>query len=114
MKTNKKCVVCGRDYAYCYSCPHKDPVWKQTFCCEDCRKIYHAVAGYNTKTRTREEAIELLKSADLSHLETMSQNIQEVVKQLLPSQPEKVVKTIERQGVLRNAPAFTLEVDKED
>lgn len=70
MKDNKECVICGKGYYYCSSCPRKDPTWKQSFCSENCRKIYNAVAGYTTNQKTKQEAAEILiNECDLSNLD---------------------------------------------
>lgn len=96
MKPNKECVICGEAYHYCSSCPRKDPTWKQSFCCENCRKIYYAVAGYTTNQKTKQQAAEiLLNECDLSNMDHFKastkyqiMNILEGEKKVKPA-PEK-------------------------
>lgn len=69
-KIEKTCTVCGSKYEmYCPSCPEsvKQPIYLNSFCSENCKKIYTGAAGYNGKTLTKLEAKGILDSCDLTN-----------------------------------------------
>lgn len=67
-KLNKTCCVDGVKYSYCNNCSDdaNKPRWMISFCSENCKNIYEAVAGYGAGKYTKEEAKELLDKCDLS------------------------------------------------
>ena len=83
MKPNKKCVMCGTAYNYCSGCPGKNPAWKVSFCCEDCKKIYETVASYNMKDITKEQAAKALKDIKPEKIEQLNKTNKLIVKEIL-------------------------------
>lgn len=64
----RKCVLCGKEYEYCPSCP-KDKskaLWHKLYDSENCRNIFTALNDYSFKLVTKEEAKELLSKCDLT------------------------------------------------
>lgn len=96
MKHNKKCCVCGDSYYYCTGCVNKSPAYMVSFCCENCRSIYNAVAGFNMGDYTKEEAVELLKQCDLSKQESFSKLMRESIDKILDA-PKQEIKSEKRE-----------------
>lgn len=46
-KPNRICAVCGSEYHYCHSCGHQDPLYKNVFCSDECRQLFHLCVSYN-------------------------------------------------------------------
>ena len=64
----RKCVLCGKEYEYCPSCP-KDmskALWHKLYDSENCRNIFEALNNYNFKLATKEETRKILAKYDLS------------------------------------------------
>lgn len=104
-KLNKTCVVCREKYTYCGGCHSsiKEPVWKNSFCSENCKEIYHAVAGYSGKAFGANEAKVVLDTCDLSKKDNYTTATKKLIKEIydtatpLVEQEEVVEKTEEEQ-----------------
>ena len=64
----RKCILCGKEYEYCPSCPKdaKKETWYAIYDSENCKDISKALTDYNLKKITKEEACEALSRCDLS------------------------------------------------
>ena len=64
----RKCVLCGKEYEYCPSCPKdaRKPLWHKLYHSENCRNIFEALNNYNFKLATKEETKEVLSKCDLT------------------------------------------------
>ena len=64
----RKCIVCGKEYNYCRSCPKdaKKETWYALYDNENCKNISQALTDYNFNKVTKEEAKDLLAGCDLS------------------------------------------------
>lgn len=84
MKPLRTCALCKEEYEFCSSCPEKItvPVWKNSFCSENCKKIYDACAGYNMGELSKEEAYELLEQCDLSKRSKYSNATKKILKEI--------------------------------
>lgn len=89
-KTNKKCCVCGCEYYFCSGCPSQSPSYMTSFCSENCKKIYHAVAGYNFGDLGEKEAYELLSECDLSKRENFTAATKSAIEEILKDAPKPV------------------------
>ena len=78
---NRTCVICGTNYKYCGSCPSKynpQETWRNIFCSENCRELYHIYDDIKSGKKTEKEASKLLKKLDLSHLDTFKEPMKSV------------------------------------
>lgn len=83
-KINATCSICGKGYYQCLSCKDKmkaEP-WKQHTDTSEHYKIFQVIKGYNIGVYTKEEACEKLKAIDLSDLESLRDNIKEIIKDI--------------------------------
>lgn len=80
----KKCCVCGSEYEFCNNCPQTAsmPIWKQTFCTENCKNIYDACAGHTVGIYTAEESADLLAECDLNDFEHFHESIKNVINEV--------------------------------
>lgn len=84
-KIKKICVLCGNEYEiYCVNCREaiNQPTWKNSFCCENCRDIYSATAGYFGKSYSAQEAKVLLDMCDLSNKEHFTKATQRLIDEI--------------------------------
>lgn len=82
-KSNKKCCLCKEEYYYCSHCPGKSPAFMLTFCSQNCKDIYVAVAGYAAGDMTKEQAARELKKCDLSRMEKYTPSNKKLIKEIL-------------------------------
>ena len=64
-KVNKSCRVCRTEYSYCPSCDHKDPVYKQLVCSENCYKIWNTLSRNGVGLASAQETLEALESISM-------------------------------------------------
>ena len=78
-KLNRTCLVCGKQYHYCYSCPSdlQNPSWKNLFDNENCKKIFNILCRHGQNMITDEEAREMLAECNLSHKEEFNESIKD-------------------------------------
>lgn len=64
----RKCILCGKDYKYCPSCPKdaKKETWYAIYDSENCKNISKALTDYNLNKISKEEARKALSVCDLS------------------------------------------------
>lgn len=79
-----ECAICGKKYEACYSCSRKDPSqsWKNLCDTVEHYKIFQVVNGYTAGVYTKEEAAEKLKNVNLSDLDSLRDNIKEIIKDI--------------------------------
>ncbi len=84
MKPLRTCALCKEEYEFCSSCPEKItvPVWKNSFCSENCKKIYDICARYHMGELTKEEAQSLLEQCDLSKRAKYSNATKKILKEI--------------------------------
>ncbi len=81
-KNNTKCVVCGKEYYYCNTCKSQDPSWMISFCSDNCRKIYNAVAKFGMGKLTQEQAKDALKDLDLSKYDNFTDSTKRLISEI--------------------------------
>lgn len=64
----RKCILCGKSYQYCPSCPKdaKKETWYALFDSENCKNISKALTDYNLNKISKDEARSALLACDLS------------------------------------------------
>ena len=64
----RKCILCGKEYKYCPSCPKdaKKETWYAIFDSENCKNISKALTDYNLNKISKDEARNALLACDLS------------------------------------------------
>lgn len=79
-----ECAICGKKYEACYSCSRKDPSqsWKNLCDTAEHYKIFQVVNGYTAGVYTKEEAAKKLKNVNLSDLDSLRDNIKEIIKDI--------------------------------
>ena len=64
----RKCILCGKEYTYCPSCPKdaKKESWYAIFDNENCKNISKTLTDYNLNQISKVEARHALLACDLS------------------------------------------------
>lgn len=64
----RKCILCGKEYTYCPSCPKdaKKESWYAIFDNENCKNISKTLTDYNLNKISKVEARNALLACDLS------------------------------------------------
>lgn len=95
LKPLRTCAICQTEYDYCSSCPEKskDPLWKNSFCSENCKKIYEICVSYNLKEISKEEAQKRLASCDLSHKDKYTKSTKRILNEIMEGSPKPKPKT---------------------
>jgi hypothetical protein len=64
----RKCILCGKEYTYCPSCPKdaKKESWYAIFDNENCKNISKTLTDYNLNKISKVEARHALLACDLS------------------------------------------------
>lgn len=67
MSKEKTCCVCGVKYIFCGSCGKVSytELWRNEYCCEECRQIFKTCARYGGKDISKEDAYNVLKSLNV-------------------------------------------------
>ena len=62
MSEIKKCIICGRTYKFCGHCNKisSSELWRNLYCCEDCREIFDTCSRYEGKSLSANEAYDRL------------------------------------------------------
>ena len=95
-KNNRTCICCEKVYTYCNRCEEhaNEPAWNAIFHEDNCRKVVRVVSDYLGKAITKEEAVEGLKTCDLSV--DFKPSIKKVTNDLMSSTEKTVnVQTVE-------------------
>ena len=103
-KLNKTCLVCGKNYHYCYSCPSdlQNPSWKNLFDTEECKEIFNILCKNGQGMITDDEAKELLSKYDLTQKDSFVDNIKNHIDKVFGNivvveETEEVIKADEEQ-----------------
>ncbi len=80
-KDNKTCIVCGEKYTFCPTCAQvrELEMWRNIYCSENCKKLFHAASGYHAKTATLEEVKARFDACDLSYKDKLNENFIEAI-----------------------------------
>ena len=95
---NRKCILCGTTYKYCSTCREyaDQPVWKNVYCCENCRTIFNTLVEYKSDAISKEDAANILKSCDLTKKDSFRTDLRVIVEEILAEesteQPKPEVK----------------------
>ena len=91
-KINATCSICGKGYYKCLSCQSmmQSQPWKQYTDTSEHYKIYQAVRGFTTGMYTKDETRERLQAIDLSDIDDLRDNIQEIIKSVLKEEGQSV------------------------
>lgn len=92
-KINATCSICGKGYYKCLSCQSmmQSQPWKQYTDTSEHYKIYQVVRGFTTGMYTKDEAKERLQLIDLSDLNELRDNIQEIIRDILKDEEKLFV-----------------------
>lgn len=93
-KFDKSCSVCQSAYKYCSGCSDyaSYPRWMQSFCSDNCRKIFNIYMMHKAGVKNNAEAkVELLK-CDLSKKDQFDDTFKKSIESIL-ADPAKAVKS---------------------
>lgn len=67
MKHERICIVCGKHYSYCGVCGKYNPYeqWRNIYCDQECKDVYHTYCEFDAGIITKEEAIKKLENVKL-------------------------------------------------
>lgn len=84
-KLNRKCIICGTRYSYCPHCSEdaNKPTWMAIFCGENCKDIYTTLDDFRDGRISREDAKTVLNGLDLSPIEKLPKNFQEIFNEII-------------------------------
>lgn len=84
MSKKKTCCVCHTEYEHCNSCPKTltEPSWKASFCSENCRDIYNALARFNMGKLSREEARDIIDECNIAMIDNYTEKTIELIGRL--------------------------------
>lgn len=73
IKHERKCICCGSQYSYCYTCSEDQskPTWYGIFCSDNCHDVYDATLRYGEGLLTQGEARTVLNKLDISKKDQM-------------------------------------------
>lgn len=82
MANTRTCLVCGKTYEFCGSCPTslKLPTWKNLYDTKNCKDIFRIVSDYDQKVISKSVAKKKLNSCDLSGV--FKDNIQKLIDEI--------------------------------
>lgn len=86
-KFDKICVVDQKKFKYCSGCSDyaRYPRWMESFCSDNCRKIFNTVMEYKARIKTVHQAADALKACDLSDLNHFEKSIGNLINTILES-----------------------------
>nr|WP_270248912.1 hypothetical protein [Coprococcus catus] len=97
-KLNRKCIICGTRYSYCPHCSEdaNKPTWMAIFCGENCKDIYTTLDDFRDGRISREDAQIVLNGLDLSPIEKLPKNFQEIFNEIIVKKDiEAMAETVE-------------------
>lgn len=111
---NRKCCICGKEYAFCFRCDDDKPSWMASFCSENHKNIYTACAGYNAGHLTKDETKILLDKCDLSDKESFSKATQDVINELYKENVKEIKeeKIVAKQSYTNNKVSYNKSKNK--
>lgn len=86
MKNNRKCILCGTEYKYCGNCAEDSRLepWHTIYHDNNCRTIFNTATDYRAGLLTKEEAINIFDTCDLSNKENFKSSILQLLNELYP------------------------------
>lgn len=86
MKNNRKCILCGKEYKYCGNCAEDSRLepWHTIYDNNNCRVIFNTATDYCAGILSKEEAISIFDSCDLSNKESFNASVLKVLNELYP------------------------------
>lgn len=93
---NATCSICGRGYHLCLSCKDNMKLhpWKVHTDTSEHYKIFQILRGFNTEVYTKEEAKSKLQKVDLSDLDSLRENIKDLIKNIMSVEEQEVQPTV--------------------
>ncbi len=85
MKKNRQCIICKHCYSYCSSCAAdaNKPTWMAIFCGQNCKDIYTTLDDFRDGRISKENAKAILDTLDLSPIEKLPKNFQEIFNEIM-------------------------------
>ena len=112
---NKTCILCGKQYKYCEGCPGKYNVletWRNIFCSENCREVYHVFDLLKAGKMTEKNANKELKKLDTSMIKTFKEPMKSMLTVVLnTSSNSDEIKPVEK---VAESKEVKKEIPKED
>lgn len=92
-KLNRKCIICGTRYSYCPHCSEdtNKPTWMAIFCGENCKDIYTTLDDFRDGRMSKEDAQVVLNGLDLSPIEKLPKNFQEIFNEIMVEEDIKTM-----------------------
>lgn len=109
-KLNRKCIICGIRYSYCPHCSEdaNKPTWMAIFCGENCKDVYTTLDDFRDGRISKEDAQTVLNGLDLSPIEKLPKNFQEIFNEIMV---EEDIKTMDETAMNEVAEDTTNAVD---
>lgn len=91
-KNNKSCIVCGEKYTFCPTCADtkKLEMWRNIYCSENCKKIFHAASGYYAQTVSIEEVKARFDACDLSRKDKLNESYINAINVVYETKKEEI------------------------
>ncbi len=111
MSVKRTCLICKSQYEYCPRCSN-DPLWKFTFCSENCHNIDTIICNYSGFKRGHyagysvDKANEELEQCDLSNIANAPKDYQEIVEEIKANSKPKTTKAETKAPKPRKVSAF--------
>ena len=85
MANFRSCLLCGKEYKFCPTCGEDRyaPVWKNTFCSEDCSRIFKCAMSFYMSLITKEEAMKIVSECDTTNIEAYRDDIKQTIKKIM-------------------------------
>lgn len=92
-KLNRKCIICGTRYSYCPHCSEdaNKPTWMAIFCGENCKDVYTTLDDFRDGRISKEDAQTVLNGLDLSPIEKLPKNFQEIFNEIMVEEDIKTM-----------------------
>lgn len=90
-KLNRVCFTCGKRHSYCPDCyddKHLES-WHIMFHDDNCKNIFDIINRHFYKHIATDEAINMLKTCDLSEIEIFNEDIKNSIKEILSYENKK-------------------------
>ena len=103
-KTNRKCIICGKDYYYCNVCNPEDankPTWYFIFDDQNCHDIYEICTQYRDGEIDAKTAYEKISRLDISNIKDFYDSTRIQIEEILSKGKE--VKSIADKPKTNNA-----------
>ncbi len=80
-RDDKTCIVCRTRYKYCNACRQYNPneTWRNLYCSDNCRQLYHIYDAIRAKKLSDEEAGEKIAKYDTDNLASFNEPIKSVL-----------------------------------